>query len=182
VDGCDAIFNYWESREWKDVRWLAYILATVYHETGTRMAAVRETFADDDEQAISRITKYINGINVKRKAQGKVPKANYALRKANGKSYYGRGLVQITHDYNYLKVGNFIDVDLYNEPDLALDLEVSVKCTIEGMVNGLFTGASLSDYFNKQREDWVRARQIVNGLDRAEKIGDYGKIFWKCLT
>ena len=37
----------------------------------------------------------------------------------------------------------------------------------EGMARGSFTGKKLSDYFEGGSEDWVEARRIVNGADRA---------------
>ena len=44
VDGYEAIFNYWDGSSLNDFRWLAYALATAYHETGRRIEPVREGF------------------------------------------------------------------------------------------------------------------------------------------
>ena len=50
------------------------------------------------------------------------------------------------------------------------------------MTQGLFTGVNLARYFNDQREDWVNARKIINGLDKAEVISLYARKFMLCLT
>ncbi|KAL3525201.1 hypothetical protein ACH5RR_013573 [Cinchona calisaya] len=48
-----------------------------------------------------------------------------------GKQYYGRGPIQLTHNYNYGQAGNAIGVDLINNPDLvATDAVVSFKTAI----------------------------------------------------
>lgn len=91
------------------------------------------------------------------------------------KKYYpfiGRGYVQITWEDNYKRFGQLLNIDLVGKPDLALRPEISWKITELGMARGLFTGKSLLDYFN-EKTDWVNARKIINGLDRAEKIANY---------
>ncbi|TBY41580.1 hypothetical protein [Rhizobium leguminosarum] len=42
VDGLNKILDEWERRGLSDVRWLAYMLATTFHETGGKMQPVRE--------------------------------------------------------------------------------------------------------------------------------------------
>jgi len=42
VDGCGRILDEWARRGLTDLRWLAYMLATTFHETGARMRPVRE--------------------------------------------------------------------------------------------------------------------------------------------
>ena len=58
-----------------------------------------------------------------------------------------------------------------------LDYEVSADVAVVGMVEGLFTGAKLSDFFNEEDDDPVNARRIVNGTDRAELIAKYYRDF-----
>ena len=43
VDGMGRILDEWERRKLTDVRWLAYMLATTFHETGEAMVPVRES-------------------------------------------------------------------------------------------------------------------------------------------
>ena len=77
----------------------AYILATIKHETAETFKPIRE--------------------------YGKGKGRAYAKVYPNGNSYYGRGYVQLTWDFNYKKLGNILDIPLYQEPDLALNPSVS---------------------------------------------------------
>ncbi|WP_342640956.1 glycoside hydrolase family 19 protein [Rhodoligotrophos ferricapiens] len=161
VDGLNAMLAFWEA--WPkavDRRHLAYILATVHHETGGRFAPVREGFATTDAGA--------------RKV---VAKRAYGKPQANGHVYYGRGFVQLTWFQNYKKMGDLLGLDLADNPDLALDLHVSTEILFEGMAQGLFTGKKLSDYFNETADDPVNARRIVNGTDKARLIAGYHRNF-----
>lgn len=50
---------------------------------------------------------------------------------ASGKEYYGRGPIQLTHNYNYGQAGKAIGADLINNPDLvATDAVISFKTAI----------------------------------------------------
>ncbi len=51
-----------------------------------------------------------------------------------------------------------------------------------GMIDGDFAGKKLGDYFNDRSEDWVHARRIVNGLDRADEIAEYAKKFYAAIS
>jgi putative chitinase len=51
-----------------------------------------------------------------------------------------------------------------------------------GMNRGMFTGKKLSDYFSGTTEDWVNARRIINGTDRAALIAGYGRIFYSAIS
>jgi putative chitinase len=157
----DAILNEWDKRCLKDFRMLAYMLATTYHETAKTMQPI-------EEYGKGRGYKY-----------GKVdPKT--------GKAYYGRGFVQLTWDYNYKKLGSLLKIPLYESPELALNTVYATQVLFEGMLTaasakGDFTGKSLEMYFSDTKEDWLNARRIINGLDRAELIADYGKRFYKAI-
>lgn len=172
--GCNAIFDYWEKSTLNDTRWLAYALATAWHETGTRMEPVREGFASTDAGAIQAVTTLFK--------KGKI-KRNYALPHPNGQSYFGRGLVQITHGNNYERLGKAIGLGmkLYDDPGLALQLDVSVAIMFVGMTDGLFTTKRFADYFNPTKTDWTNARRIINGLDRAAMVAGYAKKFLPAL-
>jgi predicted chitinase len=90
--------------------------------------------------------------------------------------------VQLTWYENYEKFGKLLKIDLLENPSLALSLSVSTKIMFAGMTRGLFTGVNLARYFNDQREDWLSARKIINGMDKAELIANYGKKFLNCVT
>lgn len=156
VSGMDAVLNEWDRRKLSDIRWLAYMLATDYHETAHTMQAIAE--------------------------YGKGGGRSYgAIKAETGKAYYGRGLVQLTWDYNYKKMGELLGVDLYRKPELALQLPIAVQIMFEGMIRGTFTGNKLSDYFTASKADWYNARRIINGTDRADLIAGYAKKFHAAL-
>lgn len=149
-----------------DARWLAYILATVFHETGARMQPVREGFASSDAQARRILKQY-----------------PYAQPDpVTGHAYYGRGHVQLTWAKNYKAMGEALGVNLYYKPDLALDPDVSTRILFLGMTNGLYTGKKLADYFNAKKTDPVGARRIVNGTDRAGLIAGYYHDFMAAIA
>ena len=171
VEGMEAILTRFLARGWSDPRWLAYMLATAHHETGGTMQAVRETFAATDEEAVARLERAFRAGNLP------TVQTPYWRRDAAGLSYYGRGLVQITHRENYAKMSRVVGLDLVAEPDLALRLDVAATILVVGMTEGLLSGARLADYFAGMKADWTGARKIVNGRDRAEKIAAKAQVF-----
>lgn len=168
VDGMNAILDQWEALRLTDLRWLAYMLATAKHETNATMQPVREAYWLSEEWRKNNLRYY---------------------------PFYGRGLVQLTWERNYwLMTGllhdqfssRFPDFDMVANPDLALDPKVSVAVMFEGMLEaessiGDFTGRALEQFFSATREDWVNARTIINGLDRAVDVADMGRHFLACL-
>lgn len=177
IDGMNALFRCWDSHKIPapDKRHLAYILASVFHETGGRMVPVRETFASTDAGAIAALDKAYKAGRL-----GQVSKP-YWRKGANGKAYFGRGDIQLTHEENYKVLGERIDVDLVGNPSLALDLDISAEIAIVGMLEGLFTGKKLTDYFNLKKDDPIGARAVVNGTDKAKLIAGYYKSFLDAL-
>lgn len=127
----------------------AYVLATAYWESNRTFEPVREAY-------------YL---------QVKDPEA---WRKKNLRywPWYGRGFVQLTWERNYRKAGDAIGVNLLADPDLALDPHNAALILVRGMRGGWFTGKRLSDYFDLKRSNWIGARRIVNGLDKADDIRD----------
>lgn len=149
--------DYWEAELlYKDLKWLAYALATAYHETA-------HTFLPIEEFGKGHGRKYGN------------PDPE------TGQTYYGRGLAQVTWKANYEKFGRLLKIDLVNHPELALRLDYALKILFIGMEKGLFTGKKLSDYLNKISNNWYNARRIINSTDCAAKIADYGKAFYEAL-
>lgn len=178
VEGMGAILDVWGA--WfsvkGDKRWLAYMLATTFHETGATMQPVRETFASSDKQAIARLD------NAWRKGQLKWVKTPYWRDGA-----FGRGLVQITHWTNYKRMGDILKIPLREKPQLALQMPIAINIMFEGMTRGAslrgdFTGVSLENYFNEATDDPVGARKIVNGKDKAKLIAGYHKNFLDAIN
>lgn len=180
----DGIFDYWESKRYEDKRWLAYILATAYRETAGKMLPVREGLCSTDQCSIDAVTALL-------KKNDRPESENYA-KPVNGKSYFGRGFVQITHERNYARVGRVLGWgdELVENPDLALDNEKAIPILVEGAVQGLFskdkkTGKwrKLSTYLNERKSDWVGSRNIINpGSRRAYIPAGYAKQFYACLS
>ena len=181
IDGMTAILDAWESFTSTDVRWLAYMFATAFHETGATMQPVRETLAKSDAQAIARLeSAYKSG-------KLRSVKTPYWRKDANGLSWFGRGLVQLTWKPNYVRMGDILGIPLDKNPSLALDLETAVQIMFEGMTKGAsskgdFTGKSLENYFNSTTDDPVGARKIINGTDKAQLIAGYHKNFLDAIT
>ena len=58
-EGHDALLNYWEQHHAaKDDRWLAYILATAFHETGRVMQPVLENLNYSAERLLVVFPRY----------------------------------------------------------------------------------------------------------------------------
>lgn len=148
VDGMNAILADWEGTYiGNDLRWLAYPLATSKHETASTMWPIEE-YGKGAGQPYGEID----------------PKTGFA--------YYGRGLVQLTWDYNYKTATNKLQLtgadDLYYHPDKALDPFIAGHVMFRGMQEGWFRGDSqgrqtLARYFNDNTDDAYTAREIING-------------------
>jgi hypothetical protein len=142
----------------------AYVLATAWHETAHTMRPVRETLAKSDSKAKEILTKAYKS--------GKLP---WVKRDYWSSGYFGRGYVQLTHEANYIFAGERLGIPLADRPSLALDPDIAVEIIVLGMGNGWFTGKHLADYVTLSRSDFVGARRIVNGTDKAALIAGYAK-------
>jgi Chitinase class I len=151
VSGCNDIIDAFLSNNLTDINQLAYILATVYHETAQKMQPVKE----------------FGGIK-------------YLMSKAYY-PYYGRDLVQTTWKANYEKVKKFIGVDVVTTPDLIEQMPLAAKVAVVFMSKGWYTGKKLSDYINSETKDYKSARRIINGMDKADLIASHAAKFEKCL-
>jgi putative chitinase len=165
VDGVNLIL---EAFNGFDIHQLAYVLATIYHETGHTMQPVEEYGKGNGR-------KYGNKIDIDGKPYT-----------TPDKLYYGRGFVQLTWRSNYAyfttqakKAGK--NWDFLNHPELMLQDEPSIWVAKFGMANGSFTGKKLSDYFNDTKADPMNARRIINGTDQAALITTYYNDFLKGL-
>jgi predicted chitinase len=130
---------------------LAYVLATVEHETnGTYQPVVESYWLKNPDQ------------------YNKVHHSDYY-------PYYGRGYVQLTWKKNYKFFGELLGKDLVSNPNLVLDPKIAAFILVFGMIHGSFTGKKLSDYINTSTTDFISARRIINGTDKAEKIARLAK-------
>lgn len=148
VDGTNTILNAWETKGTSnDPRWLANVLAQAKWESAGTMQPVREAF-------------YL----------GEPEPAETYRKRLRYYPYYGRGVIQLTWDYNYRKFGNLLGIDLISKPELALEPMTSATILLLGMENGLFTGVGLGKFFGYNLNDPLHAREIVNGLDKAYEV------------
>ena len=156
----------------RPVSHVAYILATAYHETGATMQPVREAFGKSDGDSINRLERAWKA--------GRMPQVRtpYWRADANGKSWFGRGYVQLTHRDNYAKAAALTGVDLLSQPDRAMEPKVAAKILVEGSEAGMFTGKRLSHYLPG---DYIGARRIINGTDKAKLIAGYAAAFERAL-
>jgi putative chitinase len=164
VSGLEHILNGWEATGWEDLRWLAYILATVTWETGYTFQPIKEK--DNASRTYLRAKKYW--------------------------PYYGRGYVQLTWKDNYQKMMdiynqvNGTNLDFVKNPDLVQRPDIALFILFEGMTKGVskkadFTGKGLEDYFNINTTDWINARKIINGTDRAKEIAKIAETYYDVL-
>lgn len=159
VAGCERILTACAAAGFP-LAWAAYVLATSVHETAGALAPVRE---------------YGKGAG---KAYGK-PGRN------GGQVAYGRGDVQLTWDENYERADRELALNgaLVADYDLALDPQVSARILVAGMEGGWFTGKGLRLFLPQvaRREQFVAARKIVNGTDKADLIAGYAETFQSAL-
>ena len=177
VDGIEAILDEWEKRQLTDVRHLAYMLATVYHEVARSMQPIREW---GDERYFFRM------YDIDGERPG-VARHLGNIRPGDGVRYCGRGFVQLTGRRNYERMTELValprfGLDLVANPDAAMRLDVATAVLFEGMLDaesgfGDFTGLALDDFFDATRDDPVGARQIINGRDRAELVAGFHRRF-----
>ena len=159
VSGCEFLIEQFEAARWP-VGWAAYALATVKHETAHTMQPIAERGTDA----------YFKKMYDPLGSRPALARRNGNTVPGDGRRYRGRGYVQITWRSNYRRVGQKIGVDLESSPDLALVPEHAVRILMRGMAEGWFTGKKLADYINDSRADYVGARRIINGTDKAEEI------------
>lgn len=109
------------------------------------------------------------------------PIAEYGGRHRWYAPYYGRGYVQLTHKSNYAKYGTLLGENFVAHPDDVMKPDVSLFIIVHGMKHGAFTGKKLDDFISSSNVDFLHARRIVNGMNKATLIQGYA-INWKGTT
>lgn len=150
-----------------DQRWRAYALATARTEAGTDFEIRSERGPHE----------YFNKYE---------PGTRLGVRLGNTQSgdgyrYRGRGFVQITGRANYEKFGPLVGVDLIDNPDAALAEDIAYRVLSIGMTRGLFTGKRLAQYIHDEATDYIGARRIINGQDKAIEIAADADRFQRIL-
>lgn len=143
--------------------WLKYILATSFWETGGSMTPVEEGY-------------YLGN------------RAKAFQRRLRYYPWYGRGLIQVTWETNYVNAAKKLGLPLPVNPERFLDWDVALPCLFVGMQEGWYTGKELDDYIDlidendaEDLREMVNARRIVNGTDKAKTIATLGLKFERAL-
>jgi peptidoglycan hydrolase-like protein with peptidoglycan-binding domain len=142
-----------------DLRWAAYMLATVKHECAN-------TWQPIEEYGKGAGRPYGNPVDV-----------TDAAGKKYTNTYYGRGYVQLTWKDNYANLGKQLGLGdaLLLHPEKALERDTAYAIMSYGMRNGSFTAKALPDYIKDATCDYKNARRIINGLDQWERIKGYAE-------
>ena len=174
-EGCDKIIRACAVAGWS-VSWVAYALATTYHETAHTMEPVKEI------GGTAYFTRMYD-INGSRPAKAR-ELGN--LTPGDGAKYAGRGYVQLTGKSNYAKATAKLrelgfNVDLVANPDLAMRPDIAAAILVSGMREGWFTGRDIDDDLPARGPgtlaQFIASRDIINGRDKQELIAGYAVDF-----
>lgn len=166
TDGCNAILK--ACAGWP-LSWTAYALATAFHETAHTMQPVVE------QGGPAYFTRMYDPAGLRPAVAARLGN----VEAGDGCRFCGRGYVQLTGRSNYVRAG------LLDAPDRALDPQVAAEILDRGMCEGWFSGRRLIDVLplggRATRAQFVAARRIINGQDRASLIADYALRFQDAL-
>jgi putative chitinase len=150
-----------------DLRYAAYMLATVKHECANTWQPIVE------RGPRSYFDQYEAGTAKGRRLGNTEP--------GDGWRFRGRGYVQITGRGNYARMTRELGLreseDVEKDPEQALRPAIAYRIMAVGMSKGLFTGKKLSDFIWGDACDYKNARKIINGLDQAALIAQYALTF-----
>lgn len=138
----------------------AYMLATAWHETNKTMLPVVEAYWLSEDWRRQHLRYY---------------------------PWHGRGYVQLTWEANYRKADKALSLggSLVKNPDRAMEPEIAAQIMRRGMVEGWFTGVTLSNCLPTAgmaaRAQYIHARTIINGRDKDDLIEDYAQVFERAL-
>lgn len=171
VDGMENLLNVWE-KYFRDgpLNELSYDMATAWWETGQTMQPITERGQK------SYFNKYEPNTRIGKVLGNTQPGDGYRFR--------GEGHVQNTGRRNASVATKRInqlfglDIDLVKNPSQRGDPFVSAISLFLGNREGWWTGKDIDDYIDGKDEsddedlrEFMLARKVVNGTDKAEKIG-----------
>lgn len=171
LDACNTMeFGVDKIKSAKNPLYIAYILATALHETAYTMYPISE-YGKGKTRVYGKVYKNSKGFR-------------YGIKNSKGHAYdyekyphlyYGRGLVQLTWFDNYEAMSKICGVDLVNNPEEANNPKYASRILVYGMIKGSFTGRSLSSYikYGLRQEEFINARRIINGTDKAKDISNH---------
>jgi predicted chitinase len=174
LEGLQEILKDCAKAKWP-MSYVAYALATAYHETAHTMQPIKEF------GGTAYYTKLYD-VNGRDPARARL----YGnTSPGDGAKYCGRGYVQLTWKVNYAKAGKELGIDLVNKPDQAMIPDIASDIMVKGMEQGWFSGKKLSTYLPASGpaalDAYVSARRIINGTDKAALIAEYAMNFQEAL-
>ncbi len=155
VDDLSALLEAWDTYGDGDANKLAYILATAFHESD-RFKVMEEYASGNAYEGRADLGNTVAGDGVK---------------------FKGRGYVQTTGRRNYTDWSKRLGIDLLKEPKCASERPIAARMAVQGSMLGTFTGRKLGDYISGDKVDFLGARRVINGTDRASLIAGYAKKF-----
>lgn len=172
VDGCNAILA---AMEGDPLSWTAYALGTAYHETASTMQPVKEIGGPIYFTRMYDVTG----------ARPTLAREMGNTLPGDGPKYCGRGYVQLTWKCNYAKAQLETGADLVSYPDKAMEPTIAAKVMRHGMDEGWFTSKRFDSYLPAKGRataiQFYRARHIINGSDKADKIAEHALAFQDAL-
>lgn len=173
-EGCEALLKECAARSLPLVH-TAYVLGTAYHEVRGTMQPIDEDGGD---------AYYFRMYDIKGARPDKAKELGNT-QPGDGVRFHGRGYPQVTGRDNYVRLGKALGLPLFEQPELLLRADVAAKATVYAMEHGTFTGVSLADCIkpglDPLRPQFVDARRIVNGTDKAGTIADIALVFTNAL-
>lgn len=181
VAGIENLLNVWDKYFAKDSDFLlAYNLGTAFHETAATMQPITE------RGAVSYFNKYEPGTKIGAVLGNTV--------KGDGYRFRGEGHVQNTGRRNAGVATKRINelfglgIDLVKNPEKRGDPFISAISLFLGNKEGWWTGKDLLDYIDGVAEgdkedlrEFVEARRVVNGTDKAATIAGYALAFHRAI-
>lgn len=159
VDGFNVLLAAMGAAGWSTA-WAAYGLATAWHETAKTMQPIAE--------------------------YGKGEGRPYGAKDETGRAPYGRGYVQLTWRANYVRAAKEVgEPQLAVDYDVAMQPDIAARILVSGMSAGWFSGKGLPDYLPDElgtADQFINARRIINGTDRAPQIANYATQIQRALV
>ena len=162
VDGMNYLLDVWEEHFAEQnptdgTQWLAYCLATAFHETA----------ADDGaDRGIREGRRRL----LRRSLPG--PMASATTGAATSSS---PGTKTTSRASRSSATNTRIECPMVRYPHRMLEHEPAALILYDGSIDGWFTGVGLPQYFNAAKgiEDPYNARRVINGTDKADLIAGY---------